>query len=181
MTHTKSSQLAMASTSRCLATEPNNVLCFCADVSWLQPPRPCSWRTAPTNGRLKTNCLQTHSQSPNFHSLFDWLNSSQSHITTDGQSASQSWCQAPSGAKDQIFVTVRHLRFCDSHLFYKASARTQQKTTPSIVPLLSAWCVPLLRCCLFGVGPRRKHRFQHVLYCCVTSSLSWRRASRAVA
>jgi hypothetical protein len=37
---------------------------------------------------------------------------SQSHITTDGQSASQSWCQAPSGAQDQIFVTVRHLKFC---------------------------------------------------------------------
>jgi hypothetical protein len=36
---------------------------------------------------------------------------SQSHITTDSQSASQSWCQAPSGAQDQIFVTVRHLRF----------------------------------------------------------------------
>jgi hypothetical protein len=36
----------------------------------------------------------------------------QSHITTDGQSASQSWCQAPSGAQVQIFVTVRHLRVC---------------------------------------------------------------------
>jgi hypothetical protein len=29
---------------------------------------------------------------------------SQSYVTTDGQSASMSWCQA------QIFVTVRHLR-----------------------------------------------------------------------
>jgi hypothetical protein len=33
---------------------------------------------------------------------------SQSHITNE----SQSWYQAPSGAQDQIFVTVRHLRFC---------------------------------------------------------------------
>jgi hypothetical protein len=31
---------------------------------------------------------------------------SQSYVTTDGQSASLSWCQAPSWAKDQIFVTL---------------------------------------------------------------------------
>jgi hypothetical protein len=31
---------------------------------------------------------------------------SQSHIATDGQSVSKSWCQAPSGAHDQIFITV---------------------------------------------------------------------------
>jgi hypothetical protein len=31
---------------------------------------------------------------------------SQSHIATDGQSASKSWCRAPSGAYDQIFITV---------------------------------------------------------------------------
>jgi hypothetical protein len=36
-------------------------------------------------------------------------NSSESHITTDGQLAGQSWFQAPSGAQDQIFVTVRLL------------------------------------------------------------------------
>jgi hypothetical protein len=29
---------------------------------------------------------------------------SQSHITTDGQSVCLSWCRAPSGAHDQIFV-----------------------------------------------------------------------------
>jgi hypothetical protein len=28
---------------------------------------------------------------------------SQSHVTADGQSASQSWCRAPSGTHDQIF------------------------------------------------------------------------------
>jgi hypothetical protein len=31
---------------------------------------------------------------------------SQSHIATDGQSVSKSWCQAPSGVHDQIFITV---------------------------------------------------------------------------
>jgi hypothetical protein len=36
---------------------------------------------------------------------------SQSHVTTDGQSTSQSWCQAPSGGQYQIFDTVRQLRF----------------------------------------------------------------------
>jgi hypothetical protein len=29
----------------------------------------------------------------------------------DGQFAGQSWCQAPSGAQDQIFVAVRQLQF----------------------------------------------------------------------
>jgi hypothetical protein len=32
--------------------------------------------------------------------------SSQSHIATDGRSVSKSWCRAPSGAHDQIFITV---------------------------------------------------------------------------
>jgi hypothetical protein len=35
-----------------------------------------------------------------------------SYITTDGQSASLSWYQDPSGAYDQILFTVRHLRVC---------------------------------------------------------------------
>jgi hypothetical protein len=30
---------------------------------------------------------------------------SQSHIATDGQSISKSWCRAPYGAHDQIFIT----------------------------------------------------------------------------
>jgi hypothetical protein len=30
---------------------------------------------------------------------------SQSHIATDGQSISKSWCRAPSGDHDQIFIT----------------------------------------------------------------------------
>jgi hypothetical protein len=31
---------------------------------------------------------------------------SQSHIATDGQPVSKSWCRAPSGAHDEIFITV---------------------------------------------------------------------------
>jgi hypothetical protein len=37
---------------------------------------------------------------------------SQGHITTDGQSVSKSWCRAPSGPHDQIFITVWQLRSC---------------------------------------------------------------------
>jgi hypothetical protein len=36
----------------------------------------------------------------------------QNYVTTDGHSASLSCCQAPSGAQENIFVTVRHLRVC---------------------------------------------------------------------
>jgi hypothetical protein len=38
--------------------------------------------------------------------------SSQSRVTTDGQSASLSWNKVPSGAYDQIFITVRQLLVC---------------------------------------------------------------------
>jgi hypothetical protein len=37
---------------------------------------------------------------------------SQSHIVTDGQSLSKSWCRAPIWAHDQIFFTVWHLPSC---------------------------------------------------------------------
>jgi hypothetical protein len=47
----------------------------------------------------------------------DWSRSqsqsqSQSYIATDGRSVSKSWCQAPSGAHDQIFIIVWQLRSC---------------------------------------------------------------------
>jgi hypothetical protein len=44
--------------------------------------------------------------------LSHWRSQSQSHIATDGQSVSQSWCRAPSAAHDQIFITVWQLRSC---------------------------------------------------------------------
>jgi hypothetical protein len=37
------------------------------------------------------------------------VSQSQSYVTTDGQSASRSGIKHPSGAYDQIFITVRHL------------------------------------------------------------------------
>jgi hypothetical protein len=40
----------------------------------------------------------------------DRFASSHDYVTADCQSASLSWCQTPSGAQDQIFVTVRQLR-----------------------------------------------------------------------
>jgi hypothetical protein len=80
-----------------------------------------------TTARIKSSmfvftsrCLVTDpNMSPWAHVVTGWLqvsrlrsSQSQCHVTTDGQLASQSWCQAPSGAQDQIFVTVRHLLFC---------------------------------------------------------------------
>jgi hypothetical protein len=43
-------------------------------------------------------------------SQWRYLHQSQSHIANDGQSVSKSWCRAPSGAYDQIFITVWQLR-----------------------------------------------------------------------
>jgi hypothetical protein len=37
---------------------------------------------------------------------------SQSHIATDGQSVSKSWCRTPSDSHDQIFITIWQLRSC---------------------------------------------------------------------
>jgi hypothetical protein len=37
---------------------------------------------------------------------------SESNVMTDGQSASLAWNKAPSGAYDQIFITVRQLWVC---------------------------------------------------------------------
>jgi hypothetical protein len=73
-------------TSGCLVTDLNNVLLLTslpagdclAPITWLQ---------------MSSHSLLTESQI-------------QSYVTTDGQSASLSWCQAPSLAQNQIFVTV---------------------------------------------------------------------------
>jgi hypothetical protein len=53
---------------------------------------------------------------PRFHTGFEvnssQVKSSQSHIATDGQSVSKSWCRVPSGAHGQIFIAVWQLRSC---------------------------------------------------------------------
>jgi hypothetical protein len=48
---------------------------------------------------LTDNCSRSQSQS-------------QSYIATDSRSISKSWCRAPSGAHDQIFIIVWQLRSC---------------------------------------------------------------------
>jgi hypothetical protein len=47
-----------------------------------------------------------HAESVLTHSSRLSPSQSQSHIATDGQSACLSWCRAPSGAHDQILITV---------------------------------------------------------------------------
>jgi hypothetical protein len=44
--------------------------------------------------------------------FFSSQSQSQSHIATDDQSISKSWCRSPSGAHDQILITVWQLLSC---------------------------------------------------------------------
>jgi hypothetical protein len=46
---------------------------------------------------------------------------------TYGQSASQSWCQAPSGARGQNYITVRQLLFCRCWAPYLTRGRVCQR------------------------------------------------------
>jgi hypothetical protein len=71
----------------------------------------------PARSVFTSSCLVTAYN--NSCSSASWLKSSerlpcqsQSHIATDGQSVSKSLCRAPSGAHDQIFITVWQLRSC---------------------------------------------------------------------
>jgi hypothetical protein len=64
-------------------------------------------------GTLLPGVTRADSQSLTNFSLTGLSQSqSRSYVTTDGQSASLSWCQAASGAQDQFLVTVRQLRVC---------------------------------------------------------------------
>jgi hypothetical protein len=60
---------------------------------------------------LASSCLTANSYSSRCR-LKTIISQSQSHITTDGQWVSKSWCRAPSGPHDQIFITVWQLRSC---------------------------------------------------------------------
>jgi hypothetical protein len=53
------------------------------------------------SGRLASRNSTLHSR---LHTLTTWSHQSQSHIATDCQSISKSWCWAPSGAHDQTFL-----------------------------------------------------------------------------
>jgi hypothetical protein len=77
-----------------------------------------SWRQAPWDSRPEFFQLNTCGNSPYVTSSVTrrWVpttsSHSQSHIATDGQSISKPWCRAPSGAHDQILITLWHLRSC---------------------------------------------------------------------
>jgi hypothetical protein len=58
--------------------------------------------------------------------------SSQSHIATDGQSVSKTWCRAPSVACDQIFNTVWQLRSC-----FLWGALSDERTGLSFIRVIS--------------------------------------------
>jgi hypothetical protein len=62
---------------------------------------------------------------------------SQSHIATDDQPVSKSWCRAPSGAYDHIFITVWHLLSC----FREASSLTRGRVCPLYMLLALASAV----------------------------------------
>jgi hypothetical protein len=91
-------------------------LCFCASMRTVKESSPhspmwfCSfqdhshfwknWITAPVAGQWHNNAFSLGSI------LVSPEAQSQSHITTDDQSVSASWFRAPSGAHDQILITV---------------------------------------------------------------------------
>jgi hypothetical protein len=83
-----SRSLATASNSGDSSASRNQVLLW-------QPPVQNSCQFPPANCQLSTPESE-----------------SESHIATDGQSISKSWCRAPSGARDQIFITLWQLRSC---------------------------------------------------------------------
>jgi hypothetical protein len=84
--------------------------------------------------------LTLHSWTLNFWILLrltEWTKSaspSPSHIATDGQSVSMSSCRAPSGAHDQIFITVWQLRSC----FCGATSLTRGRVCLSLMLLVLA-------------------------------------------
>jgi hypothetical protein len=72
---------------------------FITHFKWNLHTSKLSPRTDSANSLLKTELNQSQSQS-------------QSHIATDGQSLCLSWCRAPTGAHDQMFLLVWKLLPC---------------------------------------------------------------------
>jgi hypothetical protein len=79
---------------------------------WKQAPTPISRSPELLAPRqmLPTAPLQTRSRNTPLYSRTN--NYSQSYIATDGQSITKSWCRAPSGVHDQIFIALWELRSC---------------------------------------------------------------------
>jgi hypothetical protein len=68
---------------------------------WGEPP--------PTVGRVVFYAVRVVLKNRWF---FYFSGFSQSHVTTDDQSVSPSWCRGPCGSHDRILIPVWHLRFC---------------------------------------------------------------------
>jgi hypothetical protein len=78
------------------------------NVCW---PSPAKWFLVPSSKGLMAIIL-LYDGSVSFQTILHKyrLRQRQTYVTTDGQSASLSWCQAPPEAQDQIVITVRQLR-----------------------------------------------------------------------
>jgi hypothetical protein len=76
---------------------------FSLVVAWLQSPLGVSWLRLLTMEVLQLPCSRPRWIVAGLQLAHDGnylQNQSQNHITTDGQSSSKSWCQAPSEAQD---------------------------------------------------------------------------------
>jgi hypothetical protein len=123
-----SDSYVLDSVGRALWREDGSVFCMChwplpaqsisVLVPWdLRPYFTVSDLRLPFSSSPTTRRVTVEVFDPAFkrvsQSTQSWCRSqSQSHIATDGQSVSKSWCRAPFGAYDQIFSTVWQLRSC---------------------------------------------------------------------
>jgi hypothetical protein len=82
-----------------------------------------------------TVILGSGSHGTHDHTIRQPTSQNQSHIVTDGQSVSKSWCRAPSGAHDQIVITVWQLRSC-----FLSGAFSDERTSMSFVH--ACWSLP---------------------------------------
>jgi hypothetical protein len=112
---------------RSLLREDGSVVCNCCWPSLAQSfsgPSPVGFATIFYCLRFETSFFVLWSPTTRratvevFHPTstrdVHYVSQSQSHITTDCQSISRSWCRAPSGAHDLMFVNHWQLRSCFS-------------------------------------------------------------------
>jgi hypothetical protein len=106
----------------------------------------------------------------------------QSHTATYGQSISKSWCRAPSGAHDQILITLWQLR---SFLWGALSdERSQSHIATDGQPVSKSWCrAPgwQLRSCFCGAptltrGDERAEQSRSLVPATSRHAQSWHRA-----